>query len=88
MEAEMGIYREGEKVLGYWGAMHPLSFGKIEKIEDGWCQIAWSDGSKSLDKIGSIYHDFAGACGCGAYFCSAHSLNDYPDDWFEMEDAA
>ena len=86
----MGIYWEGEKVLGFWGAMHPLSYGKIERVMDGWCRIAWSDGSKSEAMVGGIYHDFVGSCGLGAYFCAAHSLNEYPDEWFEIkaEDAA
>jgi hypothetical protein len=81
----MGIYREGEKVLGYWGAMHPLSYGKIERVIEGWFRVAWSDGCKSESLVGDIYHDLVGSCGLGIYFCAAHSLNDYPDDWFEIE---
>ncbi len=81
----MGIYREGEKVLGYWGAMHPLSYGKIERVVHGGFRIEWSDGSSCEGLIGDIYHDFVGSCGVGIYFCSAHSLNDYPDAWFEIK---
>ena len=81
----MAVYRVGEKVLGFWGAIHPLSYGKIEKIAEGWCDVVWSDGTKSIERVGKIYHDMYGACGCGVYFCAAHELNQYPDEWFEVK---
>ena len=82
----MGIYREGEKVLGFWGALHPLSFGKIEKIADGWCTIGWNDNTKSIERVGEIFHDLAGACGIGVYFCDTCAPGfDIPDEWFEIK---
>ena len=81
----MAIYQAGEKVLGYWGAMHPYGFGKIDSIKDGWCNIAWNDGTMSIERVGEIFHDAIESCGLGVYFCAAHELNQYPDHFFEIE---
>ena len=84
----MAIYQVGEKVLGFWGAMHPLNYGKIEKMDramDGWFRIRWNDGHSCEGFIGDIFHDAVGSCGVGIYFCAAHELNQYPDEWFEVK---
>lgn len=33
----------GKKVIGNYGAMHPIDYGKITSVELGWILIEWND---------------------------------------------
>ena len=80
------MFKLGQKVVGYWGAMWPYSYGKIVEVDaEAWKFVAeWSDGSKYHGRVGDVYRGQVQSCGIGIYFAEG----DEPDQWFEKEEAA
>jgi hypothetical protein len=82
----MIYYEVGKKVVGYWGAMWPYSYGKMCEVdvENMKFSVQWADGSKYHGRISDVFYEEVRACGVGVYFASG----DEPDHWFEKEEAA
>ena len=80
------MYQVGQKVVGYWGAMWPYSYGKMIEVDADAMKfvVEWSDGSKYHGRVSDVYHDEIQACGVGVYFAQG----DEPEQWFEKEEAA
>lgn len=82
------MYQVGQKVIGYWGAGHPYSYGKIAEWnpdESMQFAIQWSDGSKFYGRASDIHYGNVQSCGIGLYF--ADDADDWADAWFEQEAA-
>lgn len=78
-------YQVGEKVVGYWGAMWPYSYGKMIDVDYDTMKfvVEWSDGSTYQGHIGDVYYENAKArahyCGVGVYFAQGYEN----EEWFE-----
>lgn len=50
----------GSKVIGDWGAMHPLSYGTVASIADLVVEVVWDDlnpGYYRISEIGGKYYN-------------------------------
>ena len=77
------MFKVGQKVIGYWGAMHPYSYGKIVEwnADESRKYVAhWNDGSKFHGKIADIQVGEPMSSGVGIYFAGE---DDGLDEWFE-----
>jgi hypothetical protein len=82
------MYKIGSKVAAWWGAMMPYSYGKIiEWNPDDSMKfvVEWSDGSKFHGKMSDIHYGEIQSAGIGLYFADGY---DWPNEWFEKEEAA
>lgn len=65
------MYQIGQEVIGYWGAMHPYSYGKISEWNPEQSMrfvVQWDDGSEFHGKMSDIGCGNVGCTGIGVYF--------------------
>jgi len=65
------MYQVGQEVIGYWGAMHPYSYGQISEWNPEQSMkfvVQWDDGSEFHGRCSDIYHGNVGCSGIGVYF--------------------
>lgn len=70
----------GDKMVGYWGALFPYSYGRVASVSGGFAWIEFDDVGMKHQEVVEIFWDAPESCGVGVYRAPA----DYPDEWFPV----